>query len=952
MRSGDAETAEGFESVQSLAGPWRIRMDTQGAGLREKWFSRPFPAQTVLLPGTVDAHRIGPAATAGTLKGFSALHEYVGAVWYDRDVTICEAWRGRPLILFLERCQWETRVWVDGVPCGMRNSLAGPHEYDLSEALSPGVHRVTLMVDNANRREEPISPAATAASRRTDLQTDVKATAKLNCGGHHIWSHNWNGILGCMELRARPPVHIVAADVYPDIGRGGFRLRCAIGNAAAAPGGVAMSVHLASAGAGDNVPLRQAEWRLDLTGETGQIAEWFLTPEHPLRLWDEFEPCLYELCVELRRDGALPNDASSDRCRVVFGMRELSRRGTQFAINGRTTFLRGTLEDFIFPLTGHPPMDVASWRKVIGTAKLYGLNLFRFHSCCPPEAAFQAADEMGFYVQVELPGTSCPEADEDKNVEDFLTAELKQILRWYGNHPSLLLISMGNEQLIAMDKPDFLRRHQAVLAQKVTLGQRTDPRHMYTSTSHPYSAGRVDDYFVSAWPVQGPAGEPLCGIEWGGGRVIDCSRFNTRAPDTTFDYRKCIEGIDRPLVTHEVGQWAVFPDLREISRYHGAQRAFNFEIIRQRLADRGLLEWANDFTRASGMLALLLYREEIESALRTPGLGGFMLLDLHDFPGQGTSTAGILNALWESKGLIAPAAFRRFNAPCVLLARMAKRTWTTAETFTAGVELANYGPADIHGQAVWTIADAMGHLVAQGRLPDRAAAQGTLTALGTVAVSLAEVAAPTRLVLRLELAGVTANDWDAWVYPDVPVAAPDDGIILADGWSDVVGTALGRGGKVLLVLTAANARNAVPGTFTPVFWNVQMKHGQVSKTMGLLCDPAHPALAGFPTEFHSNWQWWDPVMRGGAIRIDGLPPAIRPIVRVIDSFTENRNLAMIFEAKVGPGRLLVCATDIVNDLDSRPVARQLRRSLLAYMAGPLFHPDVGVPEDDVPCVCL
>lgn len=998
-------------SIQSLAGPWQVRMDPHGEGIRQKWFTRKFPAETVLLPGTADSLRLGPPATTGTLQGFTAVHGYVGALWFQRDLTISESWRGLPITLFLERCQWETSVWVDGVACGTRNSLVGPHEYDLLPVLVPGDHVLTVRVDNANCKDDPetdgqtreperlarVSPsmdpvrvAEDVPIRRTDLTTEVKSVAKLNCGGHHLWAHNWVGLLGRLELQAHPPVHISSLDVYPDIHQSAVRLRCRVANPNQVRGTVILTAQVSEkAGMNQMEPgcshpaqsgqragrLQQqpTEWTFDLTAQPEQVYEGTLKLASPIRLWDEFDPGLYELSVALDvQDGAhrarLQQDAthagvtplfereaqagaSIDSRRVVFGLRELGRRGTQFTINGQTTFLRGTLEDFIFPLTGHPPVDVESWRKVISIAKLYGLNLFRLHSCCPPEAAFQAADELGFYFQVELPGTSCPETDEAPGVEEFLTAELKQILRWYGNHPSLLLVSMGNEQLIATGKPDFLKRHQAVLAKKVALGQQTDPRHFYTSTSHPYSAGRIDDYFVSAWPVQGPAGEPLCGIEWGGGRVIDCSRFNTRPPDTVFDYRHGIEGIDRPLITHEVGQWAVYPDLREISRYHGAQRAFNFEIIRQRLADKGLLEWAHDFTRASGMLALALYREEIESARRTPGLAGFMLLDIHDFPGQGTSTVGILNALWESKGLITPEAFRSFNAPCVLLARMARRVWTSAESLVADIELSNYGPGAVQGSARWTIADQHGHLLAQGALPARIMPQGSVTPLGTLTVPLTSVTAATQIVLCVELEGVTINRWEAWVYPEAPASIPAADITFAQGWSPEVEAILRQGGTLLLVLTTATAKQAVPGTFTPVFWNVQMKHHQVAKTMGLLCDSAHPALAGFPTEFHSNWQWWDPIMRGCALPIDHLPAAIRPIVRVIDSFTENRNMALIFEAKVGPGKLLVCATDILTDLESRPVARQLRQSLLTYMAGPLFHPDGEISAAAAAAIC-
>ncbi|HEX5322919.1 MAG TPA: hypothetical protein VFW40_03975, partial [Capsulimonadaceae bacterium] len=769
-----------------------------------------------------------------------------------------------------------------------------------------------------------------------DLTTEVQGGRKLNCGGHHLWSHNWVGILGEIALTARDQARIDSLDIFPNIDTEEIKIVVALANDT----GVKQSMRIdaaCSSAAPPNVA-QSAAWEIELTGENEQVIERSLRLEQT-RLWDEFAPNLNDLTVTLTG----PN--IRDTRRVRFGMRELGTKGTQFAVNGQATFLRGTLENFIFPLTGHPPMEVASWRKLLATAKSYGLNLLRFHTCCPPEAAFIAADELGFYFQVELPGTSCPMTEEDPAVAEFLSAELAQILKWYGNHPSLLFVSMGNEQLIVGDQA-FLARHGAVLENKVLFGQRSDPRHKYTSTTHPINTAGSDDFHVSSWPAEGPAGEPLCGIKWGGDRVINSSRFNTRPPETESDYREGIARLERPLITHEVGQWSVYPDLREIERYHGAEKPFNFEIIRERLREKGLLAWAADFTRASGRLSLLLYKEEIESALRTPGLAGFQLLGLTDYPGQGTSTVGILNALWESKGLTTPAEFRSFCAPAVPLARVTKRVWTTGETFTATVDFANYGPSDLSGETFWTLAMAGGQIIAQGTLGGSLAAKGRLTRLGEISVPLGAAPSPAKLILRAEMAGF-ANSWDLWNYPSALPGAIPEGVSIATRWDNAAKGVLRQGGTLLFFREAGQIREAVPGTFTTAFWNVQMKNRQISKTMGLLCDPAHPALAAFPTEFYANWQWWDIVMRSSAMHLAGLAPALTPIVRVVDSFVENRQLGMIFEARVGEGKLLVCSADITSDLENRPVARQLRHSLAEYAASPLFNPDIQLSEEEL-----
>jgi len=929
-------------TVVSLAGTWEIRMDKTSAGIEKKWFEQTFAGDPAKLPGTVDTNPRQPpgvreVSTSDWLNmvDFSPVYPYIGGVWYQRTVEIPQGWEHKQISLYLERCQWETFVWVDDAYIGTCNSLVAPHVYALPGVLKPGTHRLTILVDNANRKGQAEVKSQDIMKHMNLSQDDIKG-AKLNCGGHHtLWGYKWNGILGKMELRAVEPQHLMSLDVYPELATGTVKIKSRVGN----NNGVKVVTRLEVSCRPLQEPVMSRTVKKDfawsLSGASEQTFSEALALKAPVDLWDEFTPNLYLLTAELRdQQGAL-----LDRKEVRFGMRELGRNGLAFTVNGRATFMRATLEDFIFPLTGYPPVDVASWRKIISIAKSYGLNMFRFHSCTPPEAAFQAADELGFYFQVEVPGTSCP-YEESPEVENYLFEELKRMVYTYGNHPSMLFVSMGNEQLV---QPSFIAEHQKTLMRKVEWGKKEDSRHFYTCTTQPYTTGRNDDYYVSAW---GPSKEPLSGIKWGEGWAHD-SRFTTTAPNTTFDYREAIKGIDRPVMSHEVAQWQVYPDLREITRYHGAVRALSFEYIRDMLSKKGRLEFANDYVRASGMLSLELHREEIESALRTPNLGGFMLLDLHDYPGQGTSTVGILNSLWESKGLITPEQFRAFCGPMVVLARLPKRVWTNKDQFSATLELANYGPADLSKRTtLWRLEDSRGHIHAQGQI-QHSAPQGTLSKIGDITVGLDSVCEATKMRLVVETAGVTHNAWDVWVYPsEQPMPSPK-GVTLTRTMNQSTLDELKAGGTVLFCPAAEDIKGAVPGRFTTVFWNALMKHKQVSKTMGLLCDPAHPALAAFPTEFHSNWQWWDVAMRSSAVSVEAMPAALRPIVQVVDSPHLNRYLAMIFEARVGSGRLLFCAADITSDLESRPVARQLRKSLLSYMAGPLFCPDVVITAEDI-----
>ena len=140
-------------------------------------------------------------------------------------------------------------------------------------------------------------------------------------------------------------------------------------------------------------------------------------------------------------------------------------------------------------------------------------------------------------------------------------------------------------------------------------------------------------------------------------------------------------------------------------------------------------------------------------------------------------------------------------------------------------------------------------------------------------------------------------------------------------------------GRTVLMLPPADEVDApaVLG-FSSVFWNTAWTRNQAPHTLGILCDPAHPVFAHFPTESHSNWQWWELVHGAAAMHMDHLPPDLRPLVQVIDTWFEARRLGLLYEAQVGDGRLVVCSMDLQSDLEHRLVARQMRYSLAQYLA--------------------
>jgi len=878
----------------SMAGEWRFALDPDDVGVRDRWANTRLD-DTIALPGSTDEAHKGHRTVGAAVGRLTRVYEYVGPAWYQRDVTIPATWADKRIVLFLERCHWETQGYVDGAPAGVRISLVAPHERDVSSRLTPGKHTITLRVDNTAR-------------------------VAIGTWGHSITDEtqtNWNGIVGKIELRASDPVWIEEVQVYPDPDAHRARVVVTVGNATG--GRVTGAVHLRVRDGASEFGRASFAFAVDdLRGTLEAVVP--LAPDAPT--WDEFSPNMLNLDAQVavrRGDRELRDEATT-----AFGLRTLGRSGLRITMNGRPLSLRGTLECAIFPLTGYPPTDQHSWRRILTIARSYGLNHMRFHSWCPPEAAFAAADEVGMMLQVELPlWVSGPVLETDRELAGFERSEAARILRAYGNHPSFCMLSMGNELLLGVDKAN------PVLLDLVERCRASDPRHLYTCSTAPYDTRRNDDYFVSH---AGPKGL-LRGVGW----------FEGNVPGTGYDYEGCLEGVDRPIIAHELGQWAMYPSFAEIAKYTGVLRARNFQEYRRSLAEHGMLDEAEAFRRASGDFMVLLYKEEIERVLRTPDLAGFQLLDVHDFPGQGTALVGMLDPFWDSKGLVTPEKFRRYCAPTVLLLRLRKQVWTVGETLSGDAQVSHYGPADLEAaRAEWSVRSEAGKTVASGSLPARDVRRSSLTSLGPLTVPLFDVAAPARLRVELRLGGTgIRNEWDVWVYPKPEPDPHHESVLIAREWGDEARRKLAAGGRVLLFEKGGWLANTVPGSFTPVFWCTRL-FGTQPGTMGILCDPAHPALSAFPTEAHSDWQWWDVLTRSTALVLDGTPPDFRPIVQVIDNFDRNHKLGYIWEARVGDGRLLVCSADVESDLDTRPAARQLRHCLLQYVASARFRPAQGL----------
>ena len=931
-----------------LSGQWQFRIDRDGKGESEAWYAATTPFDdTILLPASMPQRLKGDDISVNT-RWVGSLYDssyffnpymkryrnpgndmklqffltpdkhYVGKAWYKKTITLPDSADLPMYALYLERPHITTQVWVNGEKVDrMQKSLSVPHVFYLYGMLNPGENTIAICVDN-----DP-------------------ETVKVGQDSHSITDQtqgDWNGIVGKMELRPFNALDYVA--VYPDIDN--RRANVHVEMLDCKPGKKATLTLKATAFNTDKThAVSSKPVQITLSDDKVVSSDVALDMGDGMLLWDEFHPQLYRLEVCLTTA-----DGRTYSKETVFGMRKIEIRDKMFYVNGRQIQLRGTVENCNFPNTGYPPMDVDSWLRVFNRCKAYGLNHVRFHSYCPPEAAFLAADMVGMYIQPE--GPSWPnhgvKLGRGEPIDTYLMDESLAIVDEYGNHPSFTFFAFGNEP--AGNWVKWSTDHVAQMKQH-------DPRHLYCG----FSVG-------GGWAWQ-PGSEYAVKA---GARGLN--EWSKRAPESIVNFEKNITTyngkdmpntpITMPFVSHETGQWCAFPNFDEIPKYTGVNKAKNFEIFRDLLRDNGMESRAHDFMMASGKLQAICYKAEIERTMRTPRYAGFQLLALNDYSGQGTALVGLTDVFFDDKGYMTSEEFREFCSPIVPLAKMPKFTYKSDETFVADVELNQFSDADMKNAKIhWSLTPApktQGGIMllnqpaplAEGDFDARDFPVGGNIPIGRISVPLSEVEEASRYTLSVSIPGTEVrNHWDIWVYPTQLTTKVKyekkswipKGIYVTDSLDAKAIKTLNKGGKVLICAGGkVTYGKEVVQQFTPVFWNTSWFKMRPPHTTGILVDNAHPIFDLFPTDYHSDLQWWELVNRAQVMQFTDFPTDFQPLVQSIDTWFVSRKIGMLFEAKVGKGKLVMTTMDITNNLDKRIVARQMRESILSYMQSDKFAP--------------
>lgn len=890
--------AQGSDSPLSLslAGEWNV---TLGDAKEVKH---------AMLPGTIDTNHLGfaPSDTTETTH-LTRLYAYKGKATYSRTIEIPKQWKKAAVELFLERTK-PTWVYVDGNLVDSCNFISTPQRYILPK-LKTGKHQLDIVVDNSRGVPEQVYGSSHAYTE--DTQT------------------NWNGIIGEISLKL---VELKA----------GQKLKSG---------------------------MVQSESRQ----YTGKVL-----------------PCFRDFRIE----------------------------GAHFYADGHPVFLRGKHDAAVWPLTGHVDMTVEGWMKYLGICRAYGINHVRFHSWCPPEAAFVAADSLGIYLQPELPFWGSFD-DKDEKLMAFLHQEGENILREYGHHPSFRMMALGNELWGSIDK----------MKEFVDDFRKIAPDKYYTFGSNYYlgyqGVKEGMDYFTTC---------RIGGEGWGKynthtrgsfsfADAYDGGIINHFRPNTTMNFdeacdkwaspqpwqRQDVEqtsykraaGI--PIISHETGQFQTYPDFREIKKYTGVLYPYNFEIFHRRLAAAGMLSQADDFHKASGLWSVKLYKADIEMDLRTKNMAGFQLLDIQDYPGQGSAFVGILDAFMESKGITTANEWHQWCSSVVPLLVTDRFCYDENEMMNAKVQIANYGGESLKGKKlVWKLDYALDENfgddaapnaganidrfnqpspLAQGEIPITTDEEGLID-IGEIHHKMKvmadgfndgngtclDVKIPSRkVILTLDIdygrydARRHRNTYDLWIYTtEKNLDIYKEGVVITSDLTDEVAKKLEKGAKVLWMPTTSKnfvasadtisqAGNATPytvgGLFQTDYWNYRMfkticennKKTVSPGTLGILTNPKHPIFCDFPTEMHTNWQWFPVIKESHPLVLDNFAKGVKPIVQVIDNIERNHKLGLVMEWKVGAGKLLVCMSDL-EKASEYPEGRAFYESVLSYMRSPEFAP--------------
>lgn len=876
----------------------------------------------ITVPGSWEEQGFGQPSKHQPIGTWKKSREYEGTAWYFKDIFISDDMKDKSLNLVISGARWKTKVYINNLCIDECNSLVSTHVYNVTDYINVGCsNRIAIYVNN---------------------------TMILPLHDSHIHSYhtatNWGGITGGIHIEATPLVSIQTLTYYPYLEKNKIEVQVEFTNPTLLKQNDYLSIAVYTKDGN-----RVTHTKKSLLSNSHKVLVTLDLWDEAI-LWDEDHPYLYKISASI-----IHQETIIDHKVQSLGLRSIKTVDKNIVINQTPRFFTGYVDCCIFPKTGYPSWDKNHYLKQFKIVKEYGFNHVRLHGWTPPKPFWEAADEAGIFVQTELPHWSNLYTKRDtspnKEVHEFLSQEIERMISSLNEHPSFVLLSLGNELISA-------EGHEA-LNEMVNKCRSLDSTRLYTDNTgfgHLPAHDREGDFYIPTLNAHPPVTNHYAGT-----------------PNTFEDYSMVTQLESKPMLAHEHGQFTMYVRPQEKDKYQGILHPHWLKTTMETLEKKRLLGRVDEFIQASGVLQARAYKESIERARRTSGLSGIQLLDIRDFPGQGHATTGVLDVFWDNKGTITPEQFRTFNDECVLLMRCKSRTHVTGEKINIVIDLSNFSKYFFEDcQLTWELKDRHGAIQQTGTLPISSAPHGEVTTIGVIeAYTQPNKSQELLLSVYVETSNrVIKNEWEFWTYArptlhskanqiwsDVSVLKSSiygmkhngkigfqdfsykeaKGIELAI--SDHMSTELLQyildGGKAWLMAEEGNQYDEVKTRFLPIFWNYIWFPSQVGTTMGMIINE-HPSLDGYPHDGTSNWNWYHLVDGATAMNLETVPQ-IKPIVEVIDNHNRGKHLSYCFEAKIGEGSLFVTSFNILQNL-KRPEVESLLHHNIHYLMSEKFTP--------------
>ena len=895
-----------------LKGPWEFRRDATSVGEQHGWHKGNGEFQDrIQVPGAPQAQGFGePTEKVKTHFG--------GPFWVRRTFALPKLDAEQRVWLRVGGVQPAARIYLNGSCVGYTKSSRTQQRVDVTDLVRPGAKNLVAV------------KICKYPEVRLDGLWELQEFASASCTGIY-------GQISC-EITGR--VSLIDAYVRPELATGSVQVSFDLSEPPAMP--LACSLQVTD---GRGV---QGEIHMDIpTGQTHAEAtvrlETFTT-------WTPDHPKLYMLEVTLAdtRDGV-----AIDKAGIQFGMREIAVKGRRFYLNGSPVFLRFFGDDHSYPKTLFAPADKNWFVPRLKLARQYGMNGVK--SCVETltQEYVEAADEVGLLVVQEMPfGLSGLRENRhviDERFRRYYSEELDGLVKVSRNHASVIAYSMSSELEFpkqTQESFDFFGRDLVEQTRKLAPHALVvDCTGSYAPHSLETAKGkRSTDFYVP---------------------TVHKGMLNR--PDIETD------GL-RPVLLHEYNWWGCYPDSTAREQFEKTQiRPYWLEALVRSARENGQEELLPLYHRNSLWLQALCRKEGVEFARLHPNVEGYILWLLIDFQ---WASEGLLDDFWKPKN-VSPREFLKSNGDTVvLLPNDGNRCLKMGEQTEVALAVSHYGERPIAGGELrWKLSG--GPASQSGTLPMPELKPGQLAPVGAATFTPAGAAEAYKFELEVALHHgseiLNTNNWSFWTFPEVgrelhdlvqdgpagkmtehgaffrigPARAesipPAARVVIAETVDQALAEYLEAGGRCLLF-----PREAVINTTGPyyqVFRTIPWNRGDRGNSGTVIS--RHPALEGFPHEGRCDLQFLRMIQGFCAMDFGPLVGCdVEPIVRVIDHYRANRNIAYMLQFKVGRGRALATSLGGLRQARECIEARVLLDRLIDYAGSDRFEPSAEVPPDE------